>query len=348
MNQETSSTSASACCQKALVTGGGGFLGKVIVRKLVEQGVKVRSFSRGSYPELEKLGVEVVRGDIAEYSDVLKAVSGCDLVFHVASKPGMWGAYETYYRPNVTGTEHVLKACREARIDRLVYTSSPSVVFDGKDVEGANESLPYPDHYEAHYPKTKAIAEKAVLQANSPALATVSLRPHLIWGPEDQNFIPRLISRAKAGRLRFIGDGQNKVDTVYVDNAADAHLAAGRLLKPGAAIAGKAYFITNDEPRTLADFFNGLLHAAGYPPISGQVSPRTAAAVGWLLETVYHLFGWQEDPPMTRWVANEMATSHWFDISAARKDLGYVPKIRFDEGMKLLQEWLARNPLREK
>ncbi|HNW37104.1 MAG TPA: NAD-dependent epimerase/dehydratase family protein, partial [Candidatus Ozemobacteraceae bacterium] len=231
-------------CTKILVTGGGGFLGKTIVKMLRERGLPVRSFSRGSYPELVNMGVECVSGDLENANTVLEACRGCDLVFHVASKPGIWGSYEEYHRPNVLGTTNVVDACKKLGIRRLVYTSSPSVVFDGNDMENATESAPYPDHYETHYPKTKAIAERLVIASNGSQLATVALRPHLIWGPGDNNLAPRMVAAAKAGRLMMIGDNKNKVDTIYVDNAADAHILAAERLEPGSPIAGKAYFLS--------------------------------------------------------------------------------------------------------
>ena len=209
---------------KALVTGGGGFLGKAIVLKLLERGDEVCSFSRGDYPELRKLGVDVVRGDISDAESVGAAVDGTEVVFHVAAKPGIWGPYEEYHRTNVEGTENIITACRNHGVKRLVYTSSPSVVHSGGDVEGIDESTQYADHFETHYPKTKAIAEQMVLKADSKELATVALRPHLIWGPGDNNLVPRLIERGRSGRLRRVGKKQHLVDSTYIDNAAEAHL----------------------------------------------------------------------------------------------------------------------------
>lgn len=323
---------------KALVTGGGGFLGKAIVKKLLERGDAVRSFARGDYPELRTLGAETARGDLANEAHVLRAAEGCDVVFHVAALPGVWGRYDDFYRANTLGTLNVLSACKQNGSRRLVYTSTPSVVFTGKDMEGADESAPYATHFETHYPKTKMIAERAVLEANEAALATVALRPHLIWGPGDNHLIPRMIARAK--RLRIIGDGKNKVDTVYVDNAADAHLLAADRLEPGSAIAGKAYFISDGEPRSPWEVINRILAAAGLPPVTRRIPASAAVAVGAVLEAVYSLFQLPGEPPMTRFVARELSTSHWFDISAARRDLGYEPKVSFDEGMRRVEVWL--------
>lgn len=325
--------------QKVLVTGGGGFLGKAIVKMLRGIGLQVRSFARGSYPDLDALGVEVFRGDLGSAESVAKAAEGCGLVFHVAAKPGIWGNYEEYHRANVTGTENVLAACKKHGIRKLVYTSSPSVIFNGMDMEGANESVPYPDHYETHYPKTKAIAEKMVLAANSPELATCALRPHLIWGPEDNHLTPRLVQAAREGRLKMVGDNRNKVDTVYVDNAAEAHLQAAAKLNYGAPPAGKAYFITNDEPRLCWDIVNQIIKAAGAPPVTSSISARTAYVIGAVMEFAYSLLGLSGEPRMTRFLANELSTAHWFDISAAKKDFGFKPRISLDEGLARLEAW---------
>ncbi|MBI3735972.1 NAD-dependent epimerase/dehydratase family protein [Candidatus Sumerlaeota bacterium] len=324
---------------KTFVTGGGGFLGKAIVTQLLARGDQVRSFARGAYPDLAALGAAVIQGDIADAARVAEAMRGCDVVFHVAAKPGVWGPYEDYYRANVTGTENVIAACRANGVARLVYTSTPSVVFDGRDMEGANESVPYAEHFETHYPKTKAMAERLVLAANDDKLAAVALRPHLIWGPGDHHLIPRILARA--GRLRIIGDGKNLVDTVYVDDAAAAHLLAADKLAPGSPIAGKAYFITQGEPRPLWEIINRILEAGGRLPVTKKISPRAAMAVGAALEFIYGALRIKSEPPMTRFVARELSTSHWFDISAARRDLGYKPKISFDDGMNRLAQWLS-------
>ncbi len=325
---------------KALVTGGGGFLGLVLVRKLRARGDDVRSFSRGVYPALDELGVEGVRGDLADEAAVLEAARGCDIVFHVAGKAGVWGPAESYYRTNVVGTDNVLNACTAASIDRLVYTSTPSVTFAGTDQLGVDESAPYADRYLSDYPRTKSIAERRVLERNGENLATVALRPHLIWGPGDPHLVPRILDRARSGRLRLLGDRPNEVDSVYVDNAADAHIPAADRLAPGSTVAGKAYFITQGEPMPLADLINRILAAGGLPPVERRIPAGLAYLIGAVMEGVYRLLGTENEPPLTRFVARQLSTAHWFDISAARRDLGYAPAISLDEGMKRLAESL--------
>ncbi len=332
--------------KKILVTGGGGFLGGAIVSRLVERGDRVSSFSRGGYPELESMSVEQIRGDIADRDAVDRACNGMDMVFHVAAKPGVWGKYEDYYNANVTGTRNVIYACRKNGIPRLIHTSSPSVVFDGSDMEGVDESAPYSSKYPAHYPETKALAEQLAINASSDTLHTIILRPHIIWGPGDNHLVPRIIARAR--QLRRIGDGKNLVDTVYVDNAADAHILAADKLEQNSGLSGKVYFISQDEPVPLWDMVDAFLKAGGLPPLTRSISPEVAWVAGAVLEFIYKTFRIKTEPRMTRFVAEELATSHWFDISAAKNDLGYVPKISIEEGLERLGQWLEesseRNP----
>jgi nucleoside-diphosphate-sugar epimerase len=324
-----------------LVTGGGGFLGKAIVRQLVAKGHQVDSFSRRSYKDLDALGVNQHRGDIADAGAVKDAVRGRDVVFHVAAKPGVWGRFDDYFEPNVTGTRNVISACRSCRVSMLVYTSSPSVVFDGGDMQGVDESVPYPAHYHAPYPQTKAMAEQAVIAAAEDTLKTVSLRPHLIWGPEDNHLVPRIIARSKS--LRQVGDGSNLVDTIYIDNAAKAHILAMEALERNPAVSGKVYFVSDDDPIGLWEMVNRILDAGGKPPVTRAISPAVAYGIGAALEWAYRTFNMSGEPKMTRFVARELATAHWFDISAAKRDLGYVAEITIDEGMRRLRAWLAKS-----
>ena len=325
--------------QRALVTGGGGFLGFAVCERLRGRGDAVVSFSRRRYPELVRIGVDQITGDIRDPDAVAEACRDKDVVFHVAARPGVWGPYAAYAAVNVDGTQHVLAGCRRHRVSRLIYTSSPSVVFDGTDMAGVDESVPYPARYENAYPETKARAEKMVIAAgreNAPM--TVSLRPHLIWGPRDNHLVPRIIERA--ARLKRIGNGGNRVDTIYIDNAADAHILAADRLAASARLSGSVYFISQDEPVPVWDMVDRILAAAGKPPVKGTVSFPAAWTAGAVLETVYRLLRLKGEPPMTRFVARELATTHWFDISAAKRDLGYAPKVTIDEGLGRLAEWL--------
>lgn len=325
---------------KALVTGGGGFLGSRIVDQLLARGDPVRVCARGAYPELEHRGVSFVRGDLAVPKVAQEAVAGCDVVFHVAAKAGIAGPLADYWRANVLATLNVIDACRRAGVRKLVYTSSPSVVFDGRDMENANESVPYPAEHHGHYPRTKAEAERLVLKADGADLATVSLRPHLIWGPGDNHIVPRLIARARSGRLRRVGDGRNIVDGTYVDDAARAHLLAAAKLEPGSAVAGRAYFIASGQPIPLWELVDRILRAAGLPPVTRSVSPGLAMAAGALCEALWKWLPLPGEPPMTRFVAGELATAHWFDLSAAKRDFGYQAQVSLEEGLTKLEAWL--------
>ena len=322
---------------RALVTGGGGFLGKAIVRRLLDRGMQVRVLARGDYPELREWGAETVRGSVSDPACVDAAVQGCSVVFHVAAKVGASLNPEPFVKTNVEGTQAILDACRKHGVRRLVYTSTPSVVHAGGDVEGADESLPYPEHFEAHYPATKAEAERRVLAANDDSLSTVAIRPHLVWGPGDTNLLPRIVERAKAGRLRLVGKVSKKVDTTYVDNAVDAHVQAAERLHPGAPCAGKAYFVANDEPVPQEQIINGMLAAAGLPPVDKRVSVGVAKTLGAVLEFKARITRSDEEPLMTRWVADQLSTAHWYDLSAAKRDLGYAPKVGVDEGLRRLK-----------
>jgi len=326
---------------RALVTGGGGFLGAAVVRLLVARGDDVRSLTRGSYPELAALGVRSFRGDLSDAQAVRVAAANCDVVFHVGAKAGIAGSAREYAATNVAGTDNVIAACREHGIRALVHTSTPSVVSARSGIEGGDESLPYAPRYHSPYPATKAAAEQAVLAANGAGLATVALRPHLIWGPGDTQLVPRILDRARRGRLRFVGDGSNRIDSTYIDNAAAAHLLAADRLHPGASIAGRAYFISQGEPLPIKDLVNGILDAASVQPVHATIPFPVAYALGAVAEAAFAVAGRRTEPPMTRFLARQLSTPHWFDISAARRDLGYEPRVSIAEGMTLLHEKLA-------
>jgi nucleoside-diphosphate-sugar epimerase len=323
---------------RILVTGGSGFLGQALCRGLVERGHAVTSFNRGHSPALAALGVRQVRGDIAERAAVVAAAQGCEAVFHNAAMAGAWGRYEDYHRANVIGTGNVIAACRAQRIGRLVHTSTPSVTHRAtRPVEGSTaDSVAYGAGFKAPYASTKTLAEKAVLAANDATLATVALRPRLIWGPGDNQILPRLVQRARDGRLWIVGDGRNLVDSTYIDNAAQAHFDAFEHLRVDAACAGRAYFISNGEPLPMRDLLNALLQAAGAPTVDRSMPFGLAYAVGAACELLWPLLRIDGEPPMTRFLAEQLATAHWYDMAPARRDFGYVPRIGIAEGLRRL------------
>jgi|TARA_B110000046_G_scaffold172066_1_gene193484 nucleoside-diphosphate-sugar epimerase len=322
---------------KVLVTGGGGFLGGAIIRALLERGEAVRSIQRGHYPELIELGVESIQGDLCKTDDIDAAAMGCGIVYHIAALAGVWGDYDKYYQANVVATKNVINACKKHNINYLVYTSTPSVVFDGSSEEGIDESAPYSEVFFNAYQETKAGAEQLILASNNGKLKTVALRPHLIWGPGDRHLAPRVIRNAKAGRLRLVDNKNNKVDSCYIDNAVDAHLLAGDDLQKDEKCAGKAYFISNDEPIPMSDMINKILATASLPPITKSINKHVAYCMGNIFECVYSIFKIKREPLMTRFIAMQLSTSHWFDLTAAKRDLLYTPKISIDEGMKRLK-----------
>jgi len=330
-----------------LVTGGTGFLGRRLVERLLAAGRPVTVLARRADPALAARGVRFITASLDDTAAVTAACAGHATVFHTAAKVGVWGRYDDFFRTNVVGTRAILAGCQAHGVARLVYTSTPSVVYHGQNLANADESLPLTTACPSPYPLTKAIAEREVLAANSAALRTVALRPHLIWGVGDPHLVPRVLARARAGRLRLIGDGQNKVDMVHVENAVDAHLLAERALSvsqlstlnsqpaPPSA-AGRAFFITNGEPVLLWEWINALLRALGEPPVTRRLSLSTASALGAVCETLWRVLPVNTEPPMTRFIAAELAKDHWFNLAAARRDLGYEPRVTMAEGTAAL------------
>ncbi len=331
---------------KVLVTGGGGFLGAAICRLLLARGDAVVTLQRSPPPADAPGNVDWRRGDIANAATVADAAHGCEAIIHTAAKAGDWGPEADYRRANVQGTRNVLEACRSLGIPWLVHTSSPSVVHAGRDIEGGDEALPIASHFTAAYPETKAEAERLVLAADGSAagsatLRTVTLRPHLIWGPGDPHLLPRLVEKARRGRLALPG-ADKRIDTVYVDNAAQAHLdALDTLRRDPDRCGGKAYFISNGEPRAQGEVIAALLKAAGVEVRIVTVPAGLALAAGSVLEKTWRALRLKSEPPVTRFAAEHLATAHWFDISAARRDLGYAPAVSIDEGLRRLARWHA-------
>jgi nucleoside-diphosphate-sugar epimerase len=325
--------------ETVLVTGGGGFLGAAVAGRLAARGDRVFSFSRGEHPHLAGLGVEHIRGDIADAGALERACRGVEVVYHTAAKPPPWGPLSDYRRTNVTGTAMVIAACRRAGVKRLVHTSTPSVLFSGRDLEGVDESTPYPPRWHSPYAATKAAAEQQVLQAAADGLPAIVLRPHEIWGPGDPHFVPRILARAH--RLRRIGDGNNLIDTTYIDNAAQAHLLAADRLGENPGLSGRVYFISQGEPVPAWEMIDAILKAAGRGPVKGRISHRSAWLAGWACELIYRGLRLAGEPPLTRFVADALARTHWFDIGAARRDLGYAPAVSTAEGLRRLEIWLT-------
>lgn len=327
---------------RVLVTGGNGFLGRSIVHLLTSGGHETRSLSRHPSPLLEKEQVEQHKGDIRDFAVVKEAARDCDCIIHTAAKAGVWGPTDEYEQINVQGTRNVIKAARETGVAKIVYSSTPSVVFDGSDESGITEDkATYPKRFLNDYSRTKAAAEQEILGANSPNLATVALRPHLIWGPGDPHLLPRLWGRFIQGKLRLVGSGQNRIDTTYIDNAARAHLLAMEKLGEGAPCAGKAYFLSNGEPMPIEELFRKFLAVMGLPP----TIPKVSEWVAWNLSKWWSfrakLLRDPKEPPLTPFVVLQLAREHWFDLTRAKTDLGYHPWISIEQGLTRLKQSLA-------
>lgn len=324
---------------RILVTGCSGFLGSEIVRQLIDRGDEVVGLSRRPVDDLVRMGMEHHRGDLTDVDYVGRTISEIDCVIHTAAVAGVWGPWNHFFQNNVVASRRVLHACQQAGVESLVYTSSPSVTFDGSHQSGVDESVGYPDQWMCHYPHTKAIAEQEILAADqSGGLRTVSLRPHLIWGNGDPHLLPRVLDRARSGRLRIIGDGENVIDTVHVVNAASAHLAAVDSLaeRPDGA-AGRAYFIAQDEPVNCWQWISRLCERFDVPPPTKTISHRAAHAIGVACETAYRITRRSSEPPMTRFVAAQLAKDHYFDTSAAKTRLGYEPTVTLNQGLRQLR-----------
>ncbi len=325
---------------RALVTGGGGFLGSGIARSLHEKKHDVIVVGRRHYSHLPK-DIKSCQGDIRDFDFLCQIFSGVEVVFHTAAFPGIWGRAEDFYSINVDGTRNVIKACMLNGVQKLVFTSSPSVIYGGSSLEGVDETAAYPENYLCEYSRTKAIAEKLVTETNGMDLATVSIRPHLIWGPGDPHLVPRILEKSDKGQLMQVGSGKNKIDIIYIDNAISAHLKACDALRVGNPLAGKVYFISDGEPVNLWSWINELLKKTGRLPITRCISYRTASKLGYLLEGIYDFLRVKQEPPMTRFLASQLATSHYFNIAQAKNDFGYEPVVSPEEGMGRLIQSLS-------
>ena len=324
---------------KVLITGAGGFLGQYIARDLLQKGYDVTSFSRGHYPVLSQLGVHQISGNLKNAEDVVRACVGMDAIIHTASLVGMGNCYQDFYETNVLGTRNILDACKKNKIKKLIYTSTPSVAFGDQSLCGVDESIGYPARHLSHYAATKAQAEKEVLANNGPELSTVAIRPHLIYGPGDKNLIPRVVEAARSGRIKIIGDGNNLVDVSYVENVSAVHIRALEKLAPEAPLAGKAYFF-GQGPIKLWDFTNEILKREGLPPLKKKIPLKVAYSIGWVIEKISHvlsLFGVKvENPPMTRFIALQLGSSHYFSHKQLEKDLGAFNFVSIEEGLNRL------------
>lgn len=314
---------------KVLVTGATSQLGAAVARQLLERGDDVRSFQRGASDD----PWEQVRGDIRDADAVLRAATGVDAIVHLAAKVSVTGAWPEFEATNVAGTQHVVDAARAAGVSRLVQVSSPSVAHFGSSLVAADADPADPEQARGHYARSKAIAERVALEAASDDLSVVAVRPHLVWGPGDQQLIGRIVERAASGRLVLIDGGSALIDTTYLDNAADALVAA---LDRTAQLSGEALVVTNGEPRTVAELMTRICRAAGVPEPSRSVPRALASGAGAVVERAWSTTHREGEPPMTRFLAEQLATAHWFDQTYTQQRLEWAPAVSLAEGFKRL------------
>ncbi len=320
---------------KVLVTGASGFLGGALIKRLCAEGHTVVGVSR-SEPKWEHIRFTWVKMDLCQKDSYEHLAGSFDVVMHTAAKAGIWGSYDDYYTANVLATEWLLEKSVSWGVKAFVYTSSPSVVFDGyKNLMNVNESVAYPQKYYCYYSQTKMLAEKLVMSKKH-LFKVVALRPHLIYGPGDNHLLPRIIEKANKGKLKKIGGHKNKVDIIYIDNCVQGHMQAlDSIMGLGAdQLNGKAYFIADEKPVVLWDWVNQVLLALGFKPVVSSVPFYLAYVLGLFFEFVFKILGIKSEPPLTRFVVNSLATDHYFDQSAAKNDFGYLAKVSQEEAFE--------------
>jgi 2-alkyl-3-oxoalkanoate reductase len=328
---------------KVLVTGATSLLARTTAEILLARGDDVVCLQRGP----STLAAEQISADIRDATAVQRAAAGCDAIIHAAAKVGVVGSWDDYRTINVDGTNNVLAAARAAGIKRIVYVSSPSVAHGGDAIAGLGAEPPVLGRKNAFYAESKAMAEQAALAANSSDLAVVAIRPHLVWGPGDTQLVGRIVDRAKSGRLALVGGGAALIDTTYITNAAESLVAALDRVRPGAACAGRAYVIANGEPRPIRDLVAGICAAANVPFAPREVPLAIAKVAGSVVERTWKIARRTTEPPLTRFLAEQLGTAHWFDPRPAKDDLGWIPRITIDQGLEALAAWF-NNPTNEK
>lgn len=319
---------------KVLVTGAGGFLGFEVAKSLVEMGHEVTNLSRNHYITLDAYNIKTIKCDLSQFEEV--DLSGFEAVVHCAAIAGVWGKKSSFYDTNYHGAIHLYEMAKKAGVKYFVYTSTPSVVFGSDDIIFGDESLAYPDKFYTYYAHSKSMAEKYILENSDHDMEAIALRPHLIWGEGDPHLVPRILQKARSGDLKRVGNGDNLVDVIHVKNAAMAHTLALSALKAGKGLGGNAYFIGQERAVNLWDFINQILQYNDIEPIEDSVNYSTAYFVGMILEFIYRLLGINKpEPPMTRFVAMQLAKSHYFSHEKAAQDFGYTPEITIEKGLEM-------------
>jgi nucleoside-diphosphate-sugar epimerase len=316
---------------KAYVTGGSGFVGGHLLRRLKRDGHPVTALARseGSAARVGSLGASAHRADLSSPGELERGLRGVEVVFHCAAVVGSHVDPDEAMRVNVEGTRNIVEAARDAGVRRFVHLSTESVLIDGRPLDGIDESYPVPERgHLSVYAATKAEAERIVLAANGDHLETIALRPRLIWGPEDGTWLPGLIEKVDSGMFRWVDNGSHLVSTCHVHNVVQA-----MVLAIDAGTPGSAYFVTDGAPRPFREFATAYLATAGVEVPDGSVPGWVMRAAGAALEALWRALPTRSDPPINRVEAYMVSHPQVFDDSAARRDLGYVPVITIDDGL---------------
>lgn len=319
---------------RVLLTGASGLLGRATAQALIADGADLTVLQRRP----SGLPCAEVLADIADPAAVRRAAAGQDAVLHLAAKVDVVGPWTEYRRTNVEGTSAVVAACRRNGVPVLVHVSTPAVAHAGRPLVGAGAGPADPRHARGHYARSKAMAEALALAADSAELAVLAIRPHLVWGPGDTQLVAPVVERARAGRLPLIGSGAALIDTTYVDNAVEALLAA---LRRCGTVHGEALVVSNGEPRPVAEILRRVCTAAGAPGPRGRVPFPVAHVLAAMVEAVWAASGRRQAPPLNRFLAEQLATAHWFDQRRTRQALGWLPRVGLEEGFTRLAEHFA-------
>jgi nucleoside-diphosphate-sugar epimerase len=328
---------------KIIITGGRGFVGKAICEKFRNSTHQIHTIGRSSNFVKSDFPSNCVHHflDLAKDPLPKSIFEKTDLVFHVAAKAGVWGKYNDFYSSNVIATQNLISCCKTYHIPKLIYTSTPSVVFSGQPIRNGNESLEYGNTGLSLYAETKKIAEKEILLTHhSTNIQTIALRPHLIWGENDPHLLPRVVKLHKKGKLRQVGNGKNMVDLTHVENVAHAHICAMEAMVKNPSLGGKAYFIGQSEPVELWKWLNQIFIKLNLPEISKKISFQNAFLLGGMMEKFWKFLYLKGEPPMTRFVASQLAHDHWFSNDMANQDLGYEPITSMNESLDNCIDWL--------
>jgi nucleoside-diphosphate-sugar epimerase len=318
----------------AFVTGGSGFIGGALIKRLVAEGWEVRGLARsgGSATVVSELGAEPVGGDLSDVAAMAEGAHGADVAFHAAARLGEWGSRQDFVRDNVTGTENTLRACAEAGVKRFVHVGTEAALLAGRPLVNVDETAPLMPDSAVPYAATKAMSEQAVRRANRDGFETLAVRPRLVWGVGDTTILPTLVESIESGRFAWIGKGRHLTSTTHVDNAVEGLVLAAEHGRPG-----EAYFVSDGEASVFREFVGELLATQGVEAPGFSIPRPLAHGLSTTLEAVWKALRIKRPPPLTRlayWLLSQECT---LDISKARRELGYEPAKTVEQGMAELR-----------